>query len=158
MGGTVFSMPKVRGGRSWKPLLAEDEMLMGGREREFRHAQRVHEKEKVSRDPFNEDNARAWYQRGTTGSGRSLDANAPRIQAGYGRRNPNANNFKHKSLGIRGVEKSHHVHNRCHLLTSFLLAVSLVLFSTEYSSRVRTTIAPISVRDPIGSRNNVIVS
>merc|ERR1719436_1130556 len=89
--GTIYSIPKQRGGRGWKPVFAEDEMLMGGRDREHRHAQKVHEKEKMSRDPFNEDSSRAWYQRGTTSTGKSLDPSAPRIQAGFGRRNPNAN-------------------------------------------------------------------
>mmetsp|Transcript_14564 Transcript_14564/g.37045 ORF Transcript_14564/g.37045 Transcript_14564/m.37045 type:complete len:540 (+) Transcript_14564:47-1666(+) len=92
--GTVFSMPKPQQGRTWKPILAEDELKIGGRDREMRRLENLHNKEKQARDPFNEDNgARAWYQRGTTSTGKQLGSNAPRVQAGWGRRNPNANNF-----------------------------------------------------------------
>lgn len=99
--GTVYSVPKPTQGRGWKPIFAEDEMLMGGRDRERRHLERVFEKERQSRDPFNEDSSRAWYQRGSTSSGKALCSQAPRTQAGYGRQNPNANNFKHKGRGQR---------------------------------------------------------
>lgn len=97
--GTIYSIPKHQGGRGWKPIFAEDELRMGGRDRELRHLEKLHEKERASKDPFNEDNgARAWYQRGTTSSGRNLiSGGGPRVQAGYGRKNPNANNFKHPS-------------------------------------------------------------
>mmetsp|Transcript_30215 Transcript_30215/g.92824 ORF Transcript_30215/g.92824 Transcript_30215/m.92824 type:complete len:498 (+) Transcript_30215:52-1545(+) len=96
--GTIYSVPKPTGGRGWQPIFAEDEMRMGGRDRQLRHQQRLSEKDRQSRDPFNEDNgARAWYQRNTTSTGKALNGEAPRIQAGYGRRNPNANNFKFKA-------------------------------------------------------------
>jgi len=94
--GSVYSIPKTQGGRGWKPIYAEDEILIGGRDRELRHAQKQADKDRVARDPFNEDNAtRAWYQRGST-SGRS-GGNAPRMRAGLGRANPNANNYRHKN-------------------------------------------------------------
>lgn len=100
--GTVYSIPKSKGGRGWKPIYAEDELLMGGRDRELRRMEKLHEKERCSRDPFNEDNgARAWYQRGTTSTGKMVSGGGPRVQAGYGRKNPNANNFKHKTAGKR---------------------------------------------------------
>lgn len=95
--GSVYSVPKPQGGRGWKPIYAEDEVLMGGRDRQLRHAEKVQDRERQARDPFNEDNAtRAWYQRpGAPGRGGS---DMPRMQAGLGRRsNPNANNFKHKN-------------------------------------------------------------
>jgi len=96
--GTVFSMPKPQSGRVWKPVFSEDEIKIGGRDRELRHAEKVFEKERQLRDPFNADNgARGWYQRSTTSSGKTIIASGggPRVQAGYGRRlNPNANNFK----------------------------------------------------------------
>lgn len=96
--GQVFSMPKPQGGRAWKPLMSEDELKLGGRDREFRHLEKVHEKERQIRDPFNVDNAaRSWHQRSTTATGKMITTSGggPRIQAGYGRRlNPNANNFK----------------------------------------------------------------
>lgn len=96
--GTVFSMPKPQSGRVWKPIFAEDEIKIGGRDRELRHAEKVYEKERQLRDPFNQDNAaRGWYQRTTTATGKTITAGGggPRVQAGYGRRtNPNANNFR----------------------------------------------------------------
>eukprot|EP00933_Yihiella_yeosuensis_P068801 TRINITY_DN7478_c3_g1_i1.p1 TRINITY_DN7478_c3_g1~~TRINITY_DN7478_c3_g1_i1.p1 ORF type:complete len:551 (-),score=146.70 TRINITY_DN7478_c3_g1_i1:127-1659(-) len=94
--GTVFSMPKPQGGRNWKPIMAEDEARLGGRDREQRRLEKVWEKERMARDPFDENNgARAWYQRGTTATGKQITSGAPRIQAGFGRRtNPNAGNFK----------------------------------------------------------------
>mmetsp|Transcript_40558 Transcript_40558/g.72965 ORF Transcript_40558/g.72965 Transcript_40558/m.72965 type:complete len:206 (+) Transcript_40558:185-802(+) len=96
--GTVFSMPKPQSGRVWKPVFAEDEIKLGGRDRELRHAEKVFEKERQLRDPFNQDNgARGWYQRSTTASGKmiTVSGGGPRMQAGYGRRiNPNSNNFK----------------------------------------------------------------
>ena len=96
--GTVFSMPKPQGGRVWKPIFAEDEIRIGGRDRELRHAEKVHEKERQLRDPFNQDNAaRGWYQRSTTNTGKTImtSGGGPRMQVGYGRRvNPNSNNFR----------------------------------------------------------------
>jgi len=55
--GTVFSVPKPQSGRGWKPCFAEDEFHMGSRDRERRHAERIYEKERQLRDPFNEDSA-----------------------------------------------------------------------------------------------------
>lgn len=97
--GTVFSIPKPQMGRGWKPVFAEDELLMGGRDRELRHQQKLADKEKMARDPFNEDNgARGWWQRNNA---LTAAGGAPRVQAGYGRKNPNANNFKFKAAGGR---------------------------------------------------------
>lgn len=98
--GSVYSVPKPQGGRGWKPVFAEDELLMGGRDRELRHNQKMAEKERMAKDPFNEDNgARAWHQRGHTSTGKQVSMDRPRVQAGYGRRNPNANNFKFRGGG-----------------------------------------------------------
>mmetsp|Transcript_55931 Transcript_55931/g.121050 ORF Transcript_55931/g.121050 Transcript_55931/m.121050 type:complete len:465 (+) Transcript_55931:70-1464(+) len=93
--GTVFSMPKPKGGRGWKPIFAEDELMIGGRDRELRHLRNLQEKERQLKDPFDESNgARSWHQRGCTSTGRPLDF-GPQMQAGYGRRlNPNAGNFR----------------------------------------------------------------
>jgi len=93
--GTVYSLPKPQGGRGHRPIFAEDELLMGGRDREIRRLENLARKEQMARDPFNADNgARAWYQRGTTATGKMLTGGAPRVVAGYGRQNPNANNFR----------------------------------------------------------------
>lgn len=103
--GTVYSMPKPQGGRGWKPVFAEDELMMNGRDREMRYNQNCAQKAQAGRDPFNEDNgAKGWWQRGSgaqkansaVGTGRG-----GRVQAGFGRRNPNANNFK----GFSGSKK-----------------------------------------------------
>jgi len=95
--GSVYSIPKVQGGRAWKTLYSEDEIYIGGRDRQLRHAEKLQDKDRANRDPFNEDNAiRAWYQRGGNGS-RGGPGDLPRMKAGLGRSNPNANNFKHKT-------------------------------------------------------------
>jgi len=97
--GSVYSIPKPQGGRGWKPLYAEDEVFLGGRDRVLRHAENLQNKERQARDPFNEDNAcRAWYQRGNS-SGCKGPGDMPRMKAGLGRVNPNANNYKHKTSG-----------------------------------------------------------
>jgi RNA-binding protein NOB1 len=91
--GSVYSMPKPEGGRGWKPIYAEDEILMGGRDREMRRLQKLQDKDRQARDPFDQDNSiRAWYQRSNT-SGRGSHQ-IPRMKAGLGRTNPNAGNFK----------------------------------------------------------------
>merc|ERR1712139_297509 len=91
------SVPKTKGGRAWKPLYAEDEVMIGGRDRQLRHAEKLQDKERQMRDPFNEDNAcRAWWQR-TNSSGCKGPADLPRMKAGLGRANPNANNYRHKN-------------------------------------------------------------
>merc|ERR1712080_500610 len=93
--GTVYSVPKTKGGRGWKPIYAEDEVLLGGRDRQLRHAEKVRDKEREMSDPFNQDYAcRAWYQRGK--SGNSGPSDLPKMKAGLGRANPNANNYKFK--------------------------------------------------------------
>lgn len=96
--GTVYSIPKPQGGRGWKPLYSEDEIYIGGRDRQLRHSQKLQDKERQNRDPFNDDNAcRAWYQRGNTSGCRGGPADLPRMKAGLGRVNPNANNYKFKN-------------------------------------------------------------
>eukprot|EP00747_Dinoflagellata_sp_TGD_P208054 gnl/TRDRNA2_/TRDRNA2_81574_c0_seq1.p1 gnl/TRDRNA2_/TRDRNA2_81574_c0~~gnl/TRDRNA2_/TRDRNA2_81574_c0_seq1.p1 ORF type:complete len:467 (+),score=109.91 gnl/TRDRNA2_/TRDRNA2_81574_c0_seq1:57-1457(+) len=99
--GTVYSIPKTQGGRGWKPIYAEDEMKMGGRDRELRHQQNVYDKLRHARDPFDADNAaNVWGKRSTTSTGKMINfTQAPTVQAGYGRRNPNANNFKRPGRG-----------------------------------------------------------
>jgi len=65
----------------------------------MRHSENLQNKERQARDVFNEDNAaRAWYQRGNA-SGCKGPADLPRMKAGLGRVNPNANNYKHKTTG-----------------------------------------------------------
>lgn len=93
--GTIYSVPKPQGGRAWKPIFAEDEIQIGGRDRELRHQEKIYEKERQLRNPFDEDNgARGWWQRSTTATGKMVTGEAPRVRVGYGRGNPNANNHK----------------------------------------------------------------
>jgi RNA-binding protein NOB1 len=101
--GMIFSMPKPQGGRTWKPIMAEDEIYIGGRDKALRHAKNQSEKERAARDPFNQDNMEgAWFKRPAPGGSRGGGGGGPRMQAGYGHRtNPNANNFK----GFKGNKK-----------------------------------------------------
>jgi len=102
--GMIFSMPKPQGGRTWKPIMAEDEIYIGGRDKALRHAKNQSEKERAARDPFNQDNMEgSWFKRPAPGGSRGGGGGGgPRMQAGYGHRtNPNANNFK----GFKGTKK-----------------------------------------------------
>jgi RNA-binding protein NOB1 len=88
--GTIFSIPKPRGGRqAAKPVFAEDEMMIGGRDRDMRRRAKMFERELEERLAFGADDAFAsgYLPMGNFGA-------APKVIAGYGRRNPNANNFK----------------------------------------------------------------
>lgn len=96
--GTVFSIPKYQHGRHAKNiLLAEDEMYIGGRDRQLRQAQNIAERQKKIKDPFSGMNAGLdpnWTSRHVTSTGKILSSNPHMMEAGYGRKNPNANNFK----------------------------------------------------------------
>lgn len=93
--GTIFSVPTHHGGRAFRPIFAEDELKIGGRDREIRYSQKLAEKERMSRDPFDPNfGTREWHQRGTTSTGKALLGRGARVQVGYGRVNPNANNHK----------------------------------------------------------------
>lgn len=97
--GTIYSIPKPKGGRHGNQglIFAEDQMMMGGRDREFRHQQNVYEKERQMRDPFATDTNLNWYARQKTAAGnQAVTGSAPRVTVGFGRKNPNANNFKRK--------------------------------------------------------------
>lgn len=93
--GTIFSIPKPTTGRGWKPIFAEDEKFIGGRDREMRRQENLHNKERQAKDIFDADNAaRGWWQRSITSTGKMLNTDAPQMKAGYGRmKNPNANNY-----------------------------------------------------------------
>lgn len=101
--GTVFSIPKTRGGRNSRDLiLAEDQLLMGGRLREHRHQQRLWEKECAEKDPFSLDVAyeqQGWWSRRHLPSGRVALKGAPRLAVGC-RGNPNATQW-HKKGGFK---------------------------------------------------------
>jgi len=100
--GTVYDMPKPKGGRFNKDMIfSEDQLMMGGRDREYRHQLRTWEKEKQRRDPFNPDVPYAqegWWSRATMGSGRQAVMGPPKVQVGFGRGNPNSNRWR-KSRG-----------------------------------------------------------
>jgi len=100
--GTVYSVPKPRGGRGWQPIFAEDQLLMGGRDREIRRQKNLNEAARSAKDPFDYDNAvKDWTKRAVNGSGNALNTSAANVQAGYGRRNPNANNHKFRAHGAK---------------------------------------------------------
>ena len=87
--GTIFSIPKNRGGRDPnRPIFAEDEIFIGGRHRDLRRKARHFEKELEEKLALGKDDDAFVFAQGQSFSG------APKLVAGYGRRNPNANNFK----------------------------------------------------------------
>lgn len=95
--GTVYSIPKYKGGhgRGTKNiLLSEDELFIGGRDRQIKYQQKLAEKQKMINDPFQNDVVDGWCTRHITGTGRTVNANPHQAKHGYGRKNPNANNFK----------------------------------------------------------------
>lgn len=97
--GAIYSIPKPKGGRGFKPIFAEDEMMIGSRDRELRHTRNMRARERRGHDLFDGDNlARQWWQRGSC-NGKVIGTAPVRVQAGYGRRNPNAVNFRHKDFG-----------------------------------------------------------
>jgi len=100
--GTVYSIPKPKGGRGWQPIFAEDQLRMGGRDRELRHQAKLYDNERMAKDPFDYDNtARDWSKRGVTSTGNALNSSAPSMKAGYGKRNPNANNYRFRKHGAQ---------------------------------------------------------
>lgn len=98
--GIRYSIPENKGGRNRGPIFAEDELMMGGRMREIRRAQKLRGKEQLAHDPFadNTGDVNQWCVRHVTRSGTFVNAHAARVIVGYGRKNPNANNF-HKRTG-----------------------------------------------------------
>jgi len=97
--GTIYDIPKPKGGRNNKDMIfCEDQMMMGGRDREHRHQLRMWEKERQRRDPFNPDVAyeqQGWWSRTTLPSGRGGGGIAPpKMQVGFGRGNPNSNRWR----------------------------------------------------------------
>lgn len=99
--GTIYAIPKNRGGREANNLiLAEDQMMMGGRDRMLRQKQKLYEKERQMRS-LDSDTClitKGWDFRQTTKNGNHvIQYGAPKVQIGYGRKNPNANNFRKKN-------------------------------------------------------------
>ncbi|CAD7963426.1 unnamed protein product [Amoebophrya sp. A120] len=93
--GTVYSIPKRRGGRAADLLLREDEQVMGGRDRQIRYEQRLAEKQQQKREKDGIDIVDGWCARHITGTGNAVNRGPGSFKHGYGgRRNPNANNFK----------------------------------------------------------------
>ena len=92
--GTIFSIPKHRGGRDPnRPIFAEDEIYLGGRDRDLRRRQKQFEKELEERLTLGNDEGFGFMN--------GISAGAPKLVAGYGRRNQNANNFKRPGAGRR---------------------------------------------------------
>eukprot|EP00397_Hematodinium_sp_SG-2012_P036189 GEMP01039037.1.p1 GENE.GEMP01039037.1~~GEMP01039037.1.p1 ORF type:complete len:480 (+),score=104.83 GEMP01039037.1:24-1442(+) len=94
--GLRYSIPAPKGGRHNRgPIFAEDELMIGGRMQEIRRAQKLLEREKLAHDPFADKtgNANQWCSRHVTASGNHINQFEAKVVVGYGRRNPNANNF-----------------------------------------------------------------
>ncbi|KAH8582747.1 ART-4 PIN+Zn ribbon involved in RNA metabolism [Cryptosporidium sp. chipmunk genotype I] len=91
--GTIYSIPKPkRGVRNQEIILAEDQLMMGGRQRLLSHQRKKWEKACKERDPF-------------SNSGADLESNwgkqfgsfkYPEIKIGMGRGNPNSNSWQKK--------------------------------------------------------------
>lgn len=95
--GTIYNIPKYKGGhgRATKNImLAEDEIYIGGRDRQIKYQQKLAEKQRVINDPFANDTLDGWCARHVTGTGRTVNSNPHQVTHGYGRKNPNANNFR----------------------------------------------------------------
>ncbi|CEM05841.1 unnamed protein product [Vitrella brassicaformis CCMP3155] len=96
--GTIFDIPKPKGGRQQHTIIfAEDEMMIGGRDRLMRRQMKIQQKEKAARNPFNEDIAyeqRGWWKRTTLPSGKLAVSGGPTVQVGFGRGNPNSNRWQ----------------------------------------------------------------
>ena len=98
--GTIYPIPKPKHGKAGRMnddiLLREDQLLMGGRERMMRHKKKLAEKEMadhaVDSDLFT---TQGWWSRATTKTGKQRD-DRTKMEFGFGRRNPNANNFRKK--------------------------------------------------------------
>ncbi|PHJ25470.1 nin one binding zn-ribbon family protein [Cystoisospora suis] len=97
--GNIHSLPKPRGGRHEKQLiLAEDQLMLGGRDRMLRHQQRLWEKENSAHNPFSDDcvfdAASSWHVRARTRTGKLVaGTHAPRVVVGLGPGNPNSNRW-----------------------------------------------------------------
>ncbi|KAL5367462.1 ART-4 protein [Cryptosporidium parvum] len=94
--GTIYSIPKPRRGvRNQEIILAEDQLMMGGRQRLLNHQRKKWEKACKERDPFSNSGAdleSSWGKQ--FGSFRY-----PEIKIGMGRGNPNSNSWQKKRSG-----------------------------------------------------------
>lgn len=97
--GTIYDIPKAKGGRRDPGLiLCEDQMMMSGRDKMLKRQQKIYDKDRQMRG-LDSDVVitQGWHFRQTNAAGRMLDVSAPKMKVGYGRRNPNANNFRRKN-------------------------------------------------------------
>ncbi|CAD7944753.1 unnamed protein product [Amoebophrya sp. A25] len=92
--GTIYSIPKRRGGRCHDLLFREDERMMGGRDRQQKYEQKLAEKQRQIREKNGDDVVDGWCARHITGTGNTVSRNPNTLKHGYGRRNPNSNNFR----------------------------------------------------------------
>lgn len=89
--GKIYSIPKPRGGRQGDLILCEDQLFIGGRDRLFRHQQKLQQKERAMRNPFNPDTAyeqQGWWARNP------ISQSMKNIQIGLGPGNPNSNRWQ----------------------------------------------------------------
>lgn len=88
--GTVYSLPAPKGGRAKPLILCEDQLLMGGLDKQLKHEQKQFDKERREADPFNPDAVYGFGGR----SGRVRGSGYPQPVVGVGRKNPNQKSFK----------------------------------------------------------------
>lgn len=96
--GTIYSIPKPkRGVRNKEIILAEDQLMMGGKQRMLNHQRKKWEKACKERDPFSNSGAdleSSWGKQ--VGSLRY-----PEIKIGMGRGNPNSNSWQKRHNGSK---------------------------------------------------------
>lgn len=96
--GQVYSIPKDSGGKHSRPvILAADQLLMGGLDRELRHKEKLWKKDVESKYPLSPDyclEAQSWHLRAFTASGRAAAAARPKVVFGLGPGNPNSNRWR----------------------------------------------------------------
>ncbi|OII74023.1 uncharacterized protein cubi_02825 [Cryptosporidium ubiquitum] len=89
--GTIYSIPKPkRGVKNQEIILAEDQLMMGGRQRLLNHQKKKWEKACKERDPFSNNGADLESNWGKQFGSFKY----PEIKIGMGRGNPNSNSWQ----------------------------------------------------------------
>ncbi|KAH8739220.1 hypothetical protein FG386_000696 [Cryptosporidium ryanae] len=92
--GTIYSIPKPKKGvRNQDIILAEDQLMMSGRQRKLNHERKKWEKACRERDPFSNNGAdfeNSWYKE-------TRNFRYPEFKIGLGKGNPNSNRWQKRN-------------------------------------------------------------
>ncbi|KAH7650281.1 hypothetical protein FG379_003353 [Cryptosporidium bovis] len=92
--GTIYSIPKPKkGAKNQDIILAEDQLMMGGRQRKLNHERKKWEKACRERDPFSNDGVdfeSSWCKE-------TRSFRYPEIKIGLGKGNPNSNRWQKRN-------------------------------------------------------------